>query len=139
MSIFGKLKSSININTKSYSGNNVSIINGKIFVDGKKVDTDNDKNITISINGNVDNLEIDSCDRIEITGNVTTLKNGSGDVKCKDVEQNITSGSGDVECDIVKGNIITGSGDVNCRGSISGNVKTGSGDVKYSKSSNIKK
>ena len=53
-----------NINIK---GNNVSIINNKIFVDGKEIGTE-EKEINIIVEGNLDKLEVDCCNSIKVNG-----------------------------------------------------------------------
>lgn len=123
--------SQIIINNSSFTGRNVTIINNKIIIDGKDVTPDS-KEINISITGNVDNLEVDYASKIEVQGNVDSLRSGSGNVICKGVIGNVQTGSGDVDCENVQGNIQTGSGGVNAN-SINGYVRTGSGDIKYKK------
>jgi hypothetical protein len=122
--------SQIIINNKTYYGNNISVKNNVVYVDGKRVDNENDKVITISINGDVDTLVVDVCETIKINGSVTNLKTVSGDVVTELVKNSITTTSGDVEVTgYINGSITTTSGDVTC-GDISGNVKTVSGDIK---------
>ena len=105
--------SSITINGMNFSGNNITITNGKVIIDGKS-QTFESKEINISISGNIEKLEVDSCEKVSVIGNVETLKTISGDVEI----------SG-----IVNGSVQTVSGDVKC-GKISGDVKTVSGDIK---------
>ncbi len=129
----------ISINGKSFFGNSITINGNKIIVDGKDI-TPNEKTINIVVNGNIDNLEVDSCNKLEIHGDVNKLKNCSGDVECGDIKGDATSGSGNIKCKgNVGGNVSTGSGNVNCEGSIKGNVKTGSGNVKYTKVDSLMK
>lgn len=145
----------ISINGKSFFGSNISISGNKIIIDGKNV-TPNEKVINIVVNGNIDNLEVDACDKLEIHGDVNKLRNGSGDVECGDIKGDVTSGSGniickgnvagklqtgsgDVECGEVKGDATTSSGNITCKGSIFGNVKTSSGNVKYTKVDSLMK
>lgn len=127
------------INGKRFVGKNVSIKNGEIVVDGVNV-TPNEKTINIEVAGNIETLKVDSCDKIIVTGDVTNLQNGSGDITCKNISGSTTSGSGNIEVEgYIGGNVQTGSGDVNCKGYINGNVKTGSGDIKYTKGSSMLK
>ena len=49
-----------NIKNSSIEGNSVSIINNKIFVDGKEIETE-EKVINIIVEGNLDKLEVDCC------------------------------------------------------------------------------
>lgn len=125
--------SMIVINGQVYKGNSISINKGNIIIDGNNVES-NDKTITISIEGNIDKLEVDYCKTIQIKGNVQMLSTGSGDVTIEGSSGNISTGSGDVDVnENVTGNISTGSGDVKVNGIITGNVKTMSGDIKHRK------
>lgn len=103
----------ININGRIFSGKSVVVKNGKVFVDGKSVESD-EKEIKIEVTGNIETLTVDHCDEVKVTGDVSKLKTMSGDVTI----------GGDV-----KGNVETMSGDVRC-GNITGKVKTVSGDIK---------
>lgn len=93
-----------------FKGSNVSIVNGKVTVDGITQDGDLTGPISVTIHGDVNSLE-------NHAGNVTAqnvgeISTGSGDIKCGNVGGTIRTGSGDVECGSVGGNIRTGSGDV---------------------------
>lgn len=105
--------SSVTINGKTYIGNNIIVSNGKIMVDGKNVTSD-DKVINITVNGNIDSLKVDTCNKLEIIGNVTNVNTVSGDVDINgDVNGSIQTVSGDVKCNNVSGSINTLSGDIN--------------------------
>lgn len=119
----------LNINGKIFKGNNVSICNGRVEIDGVDV-TPEQKQITISVEGNVDRLEVDTCNKLNIAGACGTVRSGSGDVKCGDVTGGVQTGSGDVQCQDVHGNVTTSSGDVSA-GMVSGNVRTSSGDIQH--------
>ncbi len=89
------------------NGNNVTVINNKVFVDGKEVSNKAIKNSNIYIYGNVKKIKCE------------------GSVQCNDVEGDIQCG-GSVSCDDVGGNI-------NCEGScncdrVNGSV-TASGSI----------
>lgn len=120
--------SRIIINGSTYYGNNVTIKNNKVIVDGVNVTPDS-KEINITVNGDVNTLEVDSCNKISIVGNVNKLSGGTGDIECHDVTNGLTSGTGDIKCNNINGDVRTGSGD----GTITGSVKTGSGDIKFKK------
>jgi hypothetical protein len=122
----------ITINNNSYSGRNIVIKDGKVFVDGTDVTPDS-KEITVSVIGDLENLEIDHAKTIEIKGNIGKVRSGSGDVNCERIGGDVQTGSGDVECSYINGSVQTGSGDVKSN-TIIGSVKTGSGDIKYRKS-----
>lgn len=121
----------ITINGQTYSGNNLTIINNRVIIDGKD-QTPDAKEITISVTGDVNDVSVDYCKEINVVGNVGKLKTTSGDVYCSDVTGGITTTSGDVECQDVTGDVSTTSGDISAS-LISGNVKTVSGDVRYKK------
>lgn len=53
-----------NIKNSSIEGNSISIINNKIFVDGKEIETE-EKVINIIVEGNLDKLEVDCCNSIK--------------------------------------------------------------------------
>jgi len=101
----------IRINNKTYNGNSVIISNNKIIIDG--VDqTPDSKNITINVVGNLQNLEVDSCESLKIDGNCYKVSTVSGDVICYGIEGNVSTVSGDVECKIINGDVSTVSGDI---------------------------
>ena len=108
--------SSIKVNGVSYSGNNVTIKNNKVIIDGKNVTPDS-KNIEIQVVGNINSLMVETCDVIEVEGNVGELKSTNGNVDL--------NGS-------VNGNVSSVNGDINC-GDVGGSVKTNNGDIKYRK------
>ena len=116
------------INGQTYTGSNVKIKNNIVFVDGEEVKSDS-KQITININGNVDNFYVDHANTIHVDGNVNTLKTTSGDVTCNNVNLGVTTTSGDVECEDINGNVKTTSGDVKAK-TITGLVTTVSGDIR---------
>lgn len=106
----------IKINGVSYVGDSLVVKNNKIFIDGKEQEIDS-KTINISVTGNIDNMLVDSCQKISIKGDVNTLKTMSGDVEIEG---------------IINGSVSTMSGDVDC-GNVLGSVSTLSGDIKYRK------
>ena len=100
------------INGNFYSGNNISIKNGQVFIDGVKAD-ELTKSKTINIT---------------VSGNVETIKDCNGSVKIKGSASNVSTQSGDVTCSDVNGSVSTMSGDVSAK-QILGNVSTMSGDI----------
>ena len=95
------------------SNNNVSVINGKVFVDGKEVDTnDTDLNngcgtVNIVIEGNVD--RIDCSGSVEVKGNVSKGIDCGGGVEINGQVD------GDIDC----------GGSVKIVGSHKGNIDAG--------------
>lgn len=102
----------ITINNKTYKGNNVTIVNNQIYIDDKLADTKDEKNIKISIDGDVDTLNIDHCDEILINGDCGSVKCGNGNVKCGNVGGNVKSTNGNVKCGNVDGDIKTTNGNI---------------------------
>lgn len=108
--------STIRINTKSYSGNNVVIRNSKVWIDGKLQEEDSDnKNITIVIEGSLDSLSVDVCDSVEVKGSCKEVRTQSGDVTCGNVTGSIQTMSGDVMADDIAGSVTTMTGDIKCK------------------------
>ena len=95
------------------SNNNISVVNGKVFVDGKEVDTsdtdlqNSNSIINISIEGNVD--RIDCSGSVEVKGNVSKGIDCGGSVSI----------TGDVNGDIDCG------GSANIKGSHKGDIDAG--------------
>ena len=121
------------INNRSVVGRSIVIVNGKVIVDGND-QTPDAKEITINITGDVENLEVDYCKALTVTGNAVDVKTTSADIEIGGyVTGSVGSTSGDVDISgDVGGSVSTVSGDVRC-GSIAGSVKTVSGDIKNSK------
>lgn len=94
---------------------NLHIGNGRIVVNGQDVTPDDNEIINITINGNVDSLQVDSCYKVSITGNASTVRTTSGDI---DIQGNVSGG------------VQTVSGDVDC-GNVSGSISTVSGNIKH--------
>ena len=117
------------INDQTVIGRSISVINGKVIVDGKEISVKDDaKVINISVQGDVDSIDADVCRTIEVTGAVNSIKTTSGDVSCGDVAGDVTSTSGDVQAQNIKGSVRTVSGDVTAN-TIGGPVKTVSGSI----------
>ena len=112
MNIFGN-KGTININGSSYSGSNVSIVNGIVTVDGV-----------------IQKQKIGHLVNVTIAGDVERVENTAGDVFIRgNVTGNVKTVSGSVECVDIGNDVQTISGNVIASGSINGNVKTISGDI----------
>lgn len=119
----------VNINGKKYSfkGNDVTIENGKIFVDGKEFKEDEDlsngaKIVNVVIEGNINSLKCDcsasvsgNVDEINCAGSVTVGGSVNNDIDC--------GGSCTVNGD-VKGNVDCG-GSCTVNGSHIGNIDAG--------------
>jgi hypothetical protein len=101
-----KSKNNIFVNGKAYSvnGNNISIINNKVYVDGKEINTDEKLSgeITIRFEGDLANLQCD-CPVI-INGNVKGDVDSKGSINCENVYGNLKS-YGSVNCRDVHGDL----------------------------------
>jgi len=107
--------STITINGNTYSGNSVVVTNGKVLINGKDV-TPESKDINISVEGNIEELKVDACNKVSVTGSVKNIATKSGDVDVTgDVDGSIQTMSGDVDCGHVQGSVSTMSGDVKHR------------------------
>ena len=111
--VFSTSKSTIVINGVKYEGRNININDNKIVVDGKIIQTDK-LEVAITVDGDLETLDVGSANSVTITGNVT------GDVKTMSAPVSIGGN--------VSGKVKTMSGNVKC-GSISGNVSTMSGNI----------
>lgn len=127
--------STVTVNGVTYNGNSVSMSGNKIIVDGKDV-TPDAKIINITVDGDIDSVSLDYCQKMIVNGSVKNVKTSSGDVDCKEVTGSVSSMSGDITCENVGGDVQTMSGDVKC-GNISGNVRTVSGDIKNKSNNRI--
>lgn len=117
------------VNEKSYVGRNISVRNNRIIINGVDVTPKDTLKVDIRVDGNIEVVDVDCCDKIDVTGYVKSLRATSSDIKCGDVKNGIVITSGNVNCDSVVGNIKTTSGEVKTRGNVSGSIETMSGNV----------
>ena len=111
------MASRVTINGVTYTGNrSVAVSNGRVVIDGKDVTPDAAKQISIEVHGDVERLQVDSCEKISVTGDVGSVSTQTGDVD--------VGGS-------IDGSVQTQTGDVDCAGSIGGNVNTQVGNITY--------
>lgn len=132
----------IKVNDKSYVSNSLvtrvtqtisNVNNSQIIINGVDV-TPNDKVINISVEGNLDVLDVSVANQININGDVNSLTSVSGDVNVTGiVKGSLRTTSGDIECGNIGGDVNSTSGNIDVSGTIGGSVKTISGDVKYRK------
>ena len=100
-----------NINIK---GNNVSIINNKIFVDGKEIETE-EKVINIIVEGNLDKLEVDCCNSIKVNGVTKDVEVSTGNITISgDLKGNVNNINGNFIAKVINGNCKTINGDILC-------------------------
>jgi hypothetical protein len=104
--------STIRINGVTISGNAILVKHGSVFVDGKVVDTGDEKQIRIEEDGSIERLNADACDSITVAGSAGSVSTMSGDVTCGNVEGSVSTMSGDVRCRSIGGSVSTMSGDI---------------------------
>jgi len=91
----------ISINGKVYHGNNISISDNEIVIDGVTMEN---TSLEVTIIGDVENLKVDgSC---TVKGNVGNASSG-GSMKCENISGNANSG-GSMKCGDVGGNANSG-------------------------------
>ena len=104
------------VNGRSYSGRNIQISNGKVIIDGVTVaDSSNSTIGDITIEGNVESLDIDMAQKVIVKGSVKSLEVSQGDVHVE--------GS-------VEGSIESSMGDISVKGDVKGNCRTSMGDIR---------
>lgn len=104
----------IEINGRSFSGSNISIVGGKVIVDGKEVDgLQDEKQINIVVNGDIE-----------------TLQSGNGNVTVSGVTGSVQTVNGEIEITgSVGGSVKTVNGNVRC-GEVRGSVNSVNGNIK---------
>lgn len=114
ITIGGSVIARQNIGTMVISG-------GKITVDGKDineldaVDPD-EKVINITIQGDVDHLDVDYCNKLEVTGNVRRVKATQGDIEIHgSVSGDVHANMGNINCGDVEGDCHANMGSINRR------------------------
>ena len=102
------------IKNNSIKGNSISIINNKIFVDVKEIETE-EKEINIIVEGNLDKLEVDCCNSIKINGVTKDVEVTNGNIAISgDVKGNVNNVNGNIIAKVINGNCKTTNGDIFC-------------------------
>lgn len=87
------------VNGKRYEGNSIVMNNGRVVIDGNDM-TPDAKEINITIEGNLETLEVDYVKKIVIGGDVNSVRTSSGDVEVGGmIKGNVSTSSGNVESD----------------------------------------
>lgn len=106
------------------NGYSVSIINGDVFVDGRRyTENENLKQVNIVIEGGCDSLQVDSCDQVEVKGDVRGVLKAGGNVIVHGNAHNKVDAGGSIHCGDVGGDVDAG-GSVTC-GNVSGSIDAG--------------
>ena len=99
-------------------GGTISITDGKTFVDGKPIDELNaintdDKVINITIEGNVERLEVDYCTSIKVNGDAKRIKTSNGDIEIGgNVSGDVHTNMGSITCGDIEGDCHTNMGSI---------------------------
>ena len=107
--------SSIIIGNNNIQGRNVSIINGKVFIDGKLIDLpENEKTINIQAE-NLETLQVDNCNEITVNGNADNIKIGQCSLSIGgEVKGNVKVSQGNVSCGNIGGDTSVSMGNIHC-------------------------
>ena len=122
----------ISIGGRTYTGNNISIINNRIYIDGV-LQTDGGTGEATKLQGVVEVRVLEGiihelkCDASVTCGPVTGNVTADGSVSCDDVGGSVKAG-GSVSCDDVTGSVTAG-GSVSCD-KVGGSVTAG-GSVRH--------
>lgn len=114
------VKNRIIINGKKYnniSSGNLTISNNKVYVNGFLIeDLKNieEKNIKIEIYGDKNFISVDSCETINVNGNVYNVKLTNGTITCDDVKNDVTITNGDINANKIFGKCEVVNGDIKC-------------------------
>ncbi len=105
------------VNGKRYetNGGSISIVGNKVYCNGVEITDFNgiqEKNVNITIEGNVEGNVETSSGNITVKGNCHSIETTSGDVECGDVAGGVKTVSGDVKAKKILGNVKTVSGDI---------------------------
>ena len=109
--------SSITINGKTINHSikgDVCISDGKITIGGVDItdlDSIDEKQITIVINGDVKYLSSDNAD-ITVNGNASSVTTKNGSVQCREVSGDVDTKNGNVNCGSVGGSVETKNGSI---------------------------
>lgn len=102
----------ITINGTTYSGNNITVRNNKVIIDGVEINTGKDLTVNIYVEGNIDSIN-GNVTNVTVHGNVIDVETVSGDVVVTNsVEGDVQTVSGDVKANSIKGKVKTVSGDI---------------------------
>jgi len=119
--------STITVNGQTFVGNNVSVVNGEVIVDGKKVAAPEGKVINIAVQGDIESLKVDR-GSVNVTGSVGSVAVTQGDVECGGVKGKVEIDQGNLECGDIFGDVSVNMGNV-VAGTIHGSVTAKMGKV----------
>jgi DUF4097 and DUF4098 domain-containing protein YvlB len=114
----GKGNGVVSVNGQTYVGDNISIINDRVFVDGVEQEQ--------SFANSNHLIEV------TVTGDVAKIETVSGNIRVTGTAGSVSTTSGDAEVGHVQGSVSSVSGDVFVKGNVNGSISTVSGDVSSS-------
>lgn len=118
----------VNVNGHSVVGRNVTIINGKVIVDGKPVDIPEAKEIHVTVEGDLGSLKLDA-GQVTVHGSAGEIQVDSGSVSVgMDVKGEIEVSQGKVTCQDVYSDVTVDIGSVKAA-TIHGSVHTKTGTI----------
>lgn len=121
-------KSKIVVNGHTVVGRNVSIVNGKITVDGKLIEFPDAKEIKIVVEGDLGSLRVDAGD-VSVQGSCGEIEVNQGSVTVAgDVKGEIQADQGRVECNDVYADVKVNMGNINAA-AIHGNATARMGNI----------
>lgn len=108
----------------SIHGKTVTIIDGKMVIDGKPLEefaaAMNDKEVKeihITIEGDVERLEVSVCNEVVVNGNAKRVKANTGSIKIAgNVEGDVHANMGSITCGNVEGDCHANMGSIYRRG-----------------------
>jgi len=138
----------ITINGKTFHGSNITVINDRVFIDGKEVNAGDssgkilevvisgetasiNSEAPVTVNGNVHG-NVKTYGALQCSGSITGKVDAGVSVNCGDINGNVNAG-GSVNCGYVSGGIDAG-GSVNRKGNrvgVVGNNATINGGIKF--------
>lgn len=103
---------SINGHTIRVSGNNITIRDGEIYVDGKLHEDGLPQSVTVIVEGDCNNLNVSGS--VEVRGSSASIDCGGSVTVGGDVRGDVDCG-GSVRCGNISGNVDAG-GSIHCKG-----------------------
>lgn len=123
----------ININGKSFQGDNISVNGSRILIDGKSVYDGEEESklgpISINVEGEIDSLDVPVVEELNVYGNVNDLETMNGNVAVEgDIFGDVETFNGNVKARTIKGDVETFNGDVTMGNHVE-NVETVNGTI----------
>ena len=96
--------------------NSMVISGGRITIDGKslsELDVEDEKEINITIQGDLERLEVDYCNTLHVNGNAKRVKSNQGDIEIGgDVQGDVHANMGTITCGNIDGDCHANMGNI---------------------------